>query len=96
MSDNPMIALNHTVAYAMVHGPAEGLRLLEALDADERLAGHYRLAAVRAHLLERAGNSEAAIEHYQAAAAKTTNIPERDYLTAKIARLRFTPPQRPS
>jgi RNA polymerase sigma factor (sigma-70 family) len=96
MSDNPMIALNHTVAYAMVHGPAAGLRLLEALDADERLAGHYRLAAVRAHLLERAGNSEAAIEHYQAAAAKTTNIPERDYLTAKIARLRFTPPQRPS
>jgi RNA polymerase sigma factor (sigma-70 family) len=96
MSDNPMITLNHTVAYAMVHGPAEGLRLLEALDGDERLAGHYRLAAVRAHLLERAGHREAAIEHYQAAAAKTTNIPERDYLTTKAARLRFTSPDRHS
>lgn len=94
LSDNPMIALNHTVAYAMVHGPAEGLRLLEALDGDERLGGHYRLSAVRAHLLERAGNREAAIEHYQAAAAKTTNIPERDFLATKIARLRVTSPEK--
>jgi predicted RNA polymerase sigma factor len=89
-----MITLNHTVAYAMGHGPAEGLRLLEALDGDERLAGHYRLSTVRAHLLERAGHREAAIEHYQAAAAKTTNIPERDHLTTKVAHLRFTSPDR--
>jgi len=90
MSDNPMVALNHAVAYAMVHGPEEGLKLLRALDADERLAGHYRLAAVRAHLLERAGNRAAAIEHYSTAAAATTSIPERDYLMTKLARLRFT------
>jgi len=92
MSDNPIVALNHAVAYAMVHGPVEGLKLLESLDADERLAGHYRLEAVRAHLLERAGNRAAAIEHYRVAAAKTTSIPERDYLTTKIARLRVTLP----
>jgi len=65
------------------------LKLLRALDADERLAGHYRLAAVRAHLLERAGNRAAAIEHYSTAAAATTSIPERDYLMTKMARLRF-------
>ena len=87
MSDNPMVALNHAVAYAMVHGPEEGLKLLDALDADERVAGHYRLRAVRAHLLERAGNREAAIEHYRAAAAKTTSIPERDYLITRASRL---------
>ena len=51
MSDNPMVALNHAIAAAMVHGPQAGLTLLEALDADERMAGHYRLDAVRAHLL---------------------------------------------
>ena len=87
MSDNPIVALNHAVAYAMVHGPGEGLKLLEGLDADERLAGHYRLTAVRAHLLERAGNLDAAIEHYRAAAAKTPSLPERDYLITQASRL---------
>src|SRR6185503_13442803 len=54
LSDNPMVRLNHAVAVAMVDGPQAGLDLLKALDADDRLAGHYRLDAVRAHLLERA------------------------------------------
>ena len=87
MSDNPMVTLNHAIAAAMVHGPPAGLTLLEALDADERLAGHYRLDAVRAHLLEMAGDHEAAIAHYRAAAGRTTSIPERDYLTTRAARL---------
>jgi predicted RNA polymerase sigma factor len=87
MSDNPMVTLNHAIAAAMVQGPAAGLTLLEALDADERLAGHYRLDAVRAHLFEMAGDRQAAISHYQAAAGRTTSIPERDYLTTRAARL---------
>ena len=74
MSDNPMVTLNHAIAAAMVHGPRAGLELLEALDADERLAGHYRLDAVRAHLLEMAGDREAAIAHYRAAAGRTTSV----------------------
>ena len=87
MSDNPMVALNHAVAVAMVHGPAAGLALLDVLDADGRLRGHHRLDAVRAHLLERAGRPAEAIAHYRAAAARTTNIPERDYLLDRAARL---------
>ncbi len=87
MSDNPMIALNHAVAYAMVHGPQAGLELLESVGADERLGGHYRLAAVRAHLLERAGDREAAIEQYRLAAERTTSVPERDYLITRGKRL---------
>jgi len=51
-----MVTLNHAIAAAMVHGPSAGLELLEALDADKRLAGHYRLDAVRAHLHEMAGD----------------------------------------
>jgi predicted RNA polymerase sigma factor len=47
VDDNPMVALNHAVAAAMVRGPAAGLALLEALDADARVRGHHRLAAVR-------------------------------------------------
>jgi predicted RNA polymerase sigma factor len=91
MSDNPMVVLNHAIAAAMVHGPATGLKLLEALDADRRLAGHYRLDAVRAHLFEMAGDRQAAIARYQAAASRTTSIPERNYLNTKAARLTAEP-----
>jgi RNA polymerase sigma factor (sigma-70 family) len=87
MSDNPMVTLNHAIAAAMVHGPGTGLKLLEALDADARMAGHYRLDAVRAHLFELAGDHLSAIAHYRAAARRTTSIPERDYLTMQAARL---------
>jgi len=87
LSDNPMVTLNHAIATAMVEGPAAGLELLEALDADERLAGHHRLDAVRAHLLERAGDREGAIAHYRTAAGRTTSLPERNYLMTQAARL---------
>jgi predicted RNA polymerase sigma factor len=87
MSDNPMVRLNHAIAAAMVHGPSKGLELLGALDTDDRLASHYRLAAVRAHLLEMAGDHEAAITYYRTAAGRTTSIPERNYLMTQAARL---------
>ncbi|HWG63148.1 MAG TPA: DUF6596 domain-containing protein [Streptosporangiaceae bacterium] len=89
MSGNPMVRLNRAVAAAMVHGPEAGLALLESLD--QPLAGHYRLDSVRAHLLEMAGNTAAAIEGYTAAAGRTASMPERHYLTAKAARLRAAP-----
>ncbi len=87
MSDNPMVRLNHVVAVAMVEGPKAGLELVATLEADTRLSGHYRLHAVRAHLLEMAGDHQQAILHYKAAAGATTSIPERNYLTTKAARL---------
>lgn len=87
VSPGPMVTLNHAIAAAMVHGPAEGLQLLRALDTDPRLASHYRLDAVRAHLLEQTGDNEAAIKHYRLAAAGTTSIPERIYLMTQAARL---------
>jgi predicted RNA polymerase sigma factor len=87
MSDSPVVALNHAIATAMVEGPRAGLALLETLDRDERIAGSHRLAAVRAHLLERAGDGEAAIPLYRAAAAATTSTPERNYLLMRAARL---------
>ena len=88
--DNPMVALNRAVAAAMVHGPATGLELLDALDADPRLRGHHRLEAVRAHLLERLGDRASAIARYRAAAELTASAPERDYLLLRAARLSST------
>jgi predicted RNA polymerase sigma factor len=72
----------------MVKGPNAGLALLEPLGADERLRHSHRLDAVRAHLLERAGENEAAVELYGKAASRTTSVPERNYLLMKAARLR--------
>jgi RNA polymerase sigma factor (sigma-70 family) len=88
MSDNPMVTLNHAIALAMVQGPEAGLRRLIALDTDPRLAGHHRLDAVRAHLLEMAGDREGAIAHYLKAAARTASLPERNYLNTQAAKLR--------
>jgi RNA polymerase sigma factor (sigma-70 family) len=88
MSDNPMVMLNHAIAVAMVHGPSAGLELLNRLDADGRLAGHHRVDAVRAHLLELAGDHQAAMAHYQIAAGRTASLPERNYLLTQAARLR--------
>jgi RNA polymerase sigma factor (sigma-70 family) len=92
MSDNPMVLLNHAVAAAMVHGPAHGLELLSSLDKDPRLAGHHRLDAVRAHLLELSGDHASAIAHYQAGAQKTASLPERNYLLTQAARLAESSP----
>ena len=86
MTSNPMVTLNRAIALAMVHGPAAGLAALAGLG--DRLPGHHRLDAVRAHLLEMAGDPDAALTYYLRAAGRTTSLAERDYLADKAARLR--------
>jgi len=87
LTDNPMVTLNHAVAEAMVRGPQAGLALLDTVDADDRMAQHHRLDAVRGHLLEMAGENDAAIALYRTAARRTTSLPERRHLEARAARL---------
>ncbi|MFD3607695.1 RNA polymerase sigma factor [Streptomyces atroolivaceus] len=81
---DPMAELSRAVALAMVRGPRAGLAAVAALE--ERLAGHHRLDAVRAHLLERAGDHEAARAAYRRAAALTLSAPEARYLRMRAAR----------
>ncbi|CAM3832821.1 RNA polymerase sigma factor [Kibdelosporangium persicum] len=85
MRPNPMVTLNHAIALSMVDGPGAGLAMLATLDDDSRLSGHHRLDAVRAHLLEMAGDREAAHAAYVRAAKRTSSIPEQRYLSAKAA-----------
>ena len=87
IAPNPMVTLNHAVALAMVRGPQAGLELLGTLEGDQRVAEHHRLEAVRAHLLELAGEPDAAREAYRAAARRTTSIPEQRYLEVRAARI---------
>ncbi|MBB3724194.1 RNA polymerase sigma factor [Nonomuraea dietziae] len=87
ISDNPVVALNHAVAVAMVRGPRAGLDLLGELESDERVAAGHRLHAVRAHLLEMAGDPVAARAGYLEAARRATSLPQQRYLHARAARL---------
>ncbi|MEV0542084.1 RNA polymerase sigma factor [Nocardia salmonicida] len=83
---NPMITLNRAVATAMVHGPAAGLAVADSVA--EPLSRSHRLAAVRGHLQEMAGDHVAAVAEYRRAAQQTASVPERDYLLLRAARLR--------
>ena len=87
LAPGPMVTLNRIVALAMVDGPAAGLAALDRMATDPVLIGHHRVAAVRAHLLERSGRGREAAEAYRLAARLTLSIPERRYLEGRAARL---------
>jgi RNA polymerase sigma factor (sigma-70 family) len=87
VAPGPVVTLSRAVAVANVHGPTAGLALLGTLDADQRLAHNHRLEAVRAHLLEQAGDAAAARESYLRAAKMTASLPEQRYLELRAARL---------
>jgi RNA polymerase sigma factor (sigma-70 family) len=97
VAPGPVVTLSRAVAVAMVHGPRAGLALLGTLDTDGRMAHSHRLEAVRAHLLERAGDTGAARESYLRAAEMTASLPEQRHLTLRAARLpRPAPPIHPA
>jgi RNA polymerase sigma factor (sigma-70 family) len=87
IAPGPMVTLNRIVALAMAQGPQAGLRQLAAAQADPALAAHHRVAAVRAHLLDMAGERGAARADYRLAARRTLSIPERRYLESRAAQL---------
>jgi RNA polymerase sigma factor (sigma-70 family) len=86
LSPGPMVTLNRIVAVSEVHGPRAALEQLTAAAADPVLGGHHRLHAVRAHLLEAAGDRDAALVEYRLAARGTLSAPERRYLETRAAR----------
>jgi predicted RNA polymerase sigma factor len=87
IAPSPVVTLNRAVAVGMADGPLAGLAVLDELDDDPHLAHHHRLAAVRAHLFEMAGNLPAASEQYELAARATASAAERNYLLSRINRL---------
>jgi predicted RNA polymerase sigma factor len=87
VTPSPIVTLGRAVAVAKVHGPRAGLAVLGTLDGDERAAQTHRLDAIRGHLLELAGDADAAREAHRAAARKTASLPEQRYLALRAARL---------
>lgn len=74
----PMVALNRIVAVAMVHGPQQALTELSTLDLN-----HYRVHAVKAHLLDLQGQHDQARAEYEKAAKLTQSAPEQRYLRSR-------------
>jgi RNA polymerase sigma factor (sigma-70 family) len=87
IAPGPMVTLSRAVAVAMVHGPQAGLEVLESLTADDRMTRNHRLHAVRAHLLELAGNPKEARDGYRTASRYATSAPEKRYLDGRAAAL---------
>jgi predicted RNA polymerase sigma factor len=83
IAPDPMVTLNRTVALAMVRGPIAALGELDSIAADPALAGNHRVDAVRAHLLDMAGEHEQAKELYRSAARRTLSVPEQRYLESR-------------
>ncbi len=97
IAPGPVVTLSRAVALAHVHGPTAGLALLGTLDTDEQMAHTHRLEAVRAHLLEQAGDITAARHSYLRAAKITASLPEQRYLELRAARLHQpAPPANPA
>jgi RNA polymerase sigma factor (sigma-70 family) len=87
IAPNPMVTLNRAIALAETEGPLAGLALLSTLDSDDRAAGHHRLLSVRAHLLEKTGDTAGAYEHYRRAAKSTASLAEQRYLESRASRV---------
>ena len=83
MAPGPMVELGWVVAIAMARGPDVALGELETVALEPALAGHFRVRAVRGHLLELAGRPDAAHAEFAAAARLALNAAERRYLEAK-------------
>jgi RNA polymerase sigma-70 factor (ECF subfamily) len=84
MQPDPVVRLNHAVAVAMSDGPAAGLALLDALEAEGGLEKYHLLDAARADLLRRLGSLEAAAAAYRRALDLTENEVERRYLERRL------------
>jgi RNA polymerase sigma-70 factor (ECF subfamily) len=84
---SPVVALNRAVAMGMAYGPAEGLKLLEALGTEGRLEAYQPYHAARADLLVRAGRSDEARWALARALDLAGNEVERRYLQRRLAAL---------
>ncbi|HLW69122.1 MAG TPA: RNA polymerase sigma factor [Candidatus Binataceae bacterium] len=82
---SPVIELNHAVAVAMASGPADGLRMIEALRAREDLETYHLMWAAHADLLRRLGRRAEAAESYRRALALVSAGPERRFLARRLA-----------
>jgi RNA polymerase sigma-70 factor (ECF subfamily) len=84
---SPVVALNRAAAIGFADGPEAGLRALDALATEPRLATYRYLAAARADFLRRLGRTAEARGAYQEALLLTENAVERAFLADRLEAL---------
>jgi predicted RNA polymerase sigma factor len=82
---SPIVELNRAVAVGMVHGPAAGLELVDALGATGTLSNYHLLPAVRGDLLDRLGRPDEARAEFARAAELTGNNAEQALLRDRMS-----------
>jgi RNA polymerase sigma-70 factor (ECF subfamily) len=85
---SPVVELNRAVAVGMAFGPAAGLELVDQLVSDGSLGRYHLLPSVRGDLLEKLGCLEEAGAEFEAAAALTQNVRERQLMLDRAAACR--------
>src|SRR5262249_13232821 len=82
---SPVVELNLAVAVAMAEGPAAGLALVDALEAEGTLASYHLLPSVRGDLLARLERWDEAREAFEHAASLARNAREKALLVERAA-----------
>ena len=85
VSPSPVVELNRAVAVAMGGGPAAGLAIVDAIDAEQTLAGYHLLPAVKGHLLRRLERWGEAADAYRRALGLPVNAVERRHVEQRLA-----------
>jgi predicted RNA polymerase sigma factor len=91
---SPVVELNRAVAVSMAYGPAAGLEIVEALQADSKLDNYHLLPSVRGDLLLKLGRMSEAAAEFRRAAGLTRNSQERALLLERAAASSEAKPQR--
>lgn len=87
LTPSPVIELNRAVAVAMATGPAEGLKLVDAIAARGELTGSHLLPAIRGEMLTRLGRRDEARAALLRAVELCGNTVERAALERKADRV---------
>ena len=77
---SPVVELNRAVAISMAFGPAEGLRVVDALRSEPSLRSYHLLPSVRGDFLAKLGRFDEARVEFERAASLTNNVRERELL----------------
>jgi RNA polymerase sigma-70 factor (ECF subfamily) len=85
ISDSPVVRANRAVAVGFRDGFGAGLRALDEVTDDPRLARSSLVPSIRADLLRRDGRTADALPWYQKAVAMTGSEPSRAFLLRRIA-----------
>ncbi|NOT22837.1 MAG: RNA polymerase sigma factor [Nitrospiraceae bacterium] len=83
-----IIELNRAVAVAMRDGPADGLKIVDAILARGDLADYHLAHSARADLCRRLGEKDDARASYERALALAKQEPERRFLERRLAELK--------